>query len=522
MEWIFQKKYFFLFVILIIASFLRLYNITETPPGFYADEAMYANNGLYAWHTGDFRVFYPENFGREGLWPNVIGFFLYYFSNEPWIPRALAAIMGILTVLGTYFLARELFRVKRKESSLVESVRSVIARPELIALLSAFFLATSVWHIIFSRIGFRAILAPLFLVWAVYFALTAFRTATSRGLTASSSFRRVLLYSLLGGIFFGLGFHTYIAFRVMPLLIAVIFLLFWFRSPNWAIRMQLLYSGIIYTLAALLVFLPLGLYFLSHPEDFMGRTSAISVFNSPTPLNDLGLNITKTLGMFNVIGDYNLRHNYPGRPELFWPVGLLFLIGIGAGFMRRFRTSFQFEYFPFTILLVWFLLAFLPTIISNEGLPHALRSLLLIPPAFLFAGFAGAWLISFLRARVSFFTRIPLLSTITLVTFASLLFFEAYTTYFIAWNSHPNLPLSFDARMVQVGRDLNTFSPRTPQYVVTDMAIHDDFRLMPVAIQPLLFITNTLTADDQRTRNIFYILPSERALIPPYARVVEL
>ena len=98
-----KGSWFLVFIILIIAGFLRLYDITNLPPGFYPDEAMYANNGVEAWETGNFKVFYPENFGREGLWPNIIGFFYSQMGHEPWVPRSLAAIFGILTVLGGYF-----------------------------------------------------------------------------------------------------------------------------------------------------------------------------------------------------------------------------------------------------------------------------------------------------------------------------------------------------------------------------------------------------------------------------------
>ena len=65
---------YILLLILVIASFLRLYGITEFPPGFFSDEAIYANNGVEAWENRDWKVFYTENNGREGLWPNIIGF----------------------------------------------------------------------------------------------------------------------------------------------------------------------------------------------------------------------------------------------------------------------------------------------------------------------------------------------------------------------------------------------------------------------------------------------------------------
>ena len=56
---------------------------------------------------------------------------IYIFGNEPWALRGVSAIFGILTVLGVYLLTKELFPENRK-----------------IALLAAFLIATSFWHIL--------------------------------------------------------------------------------------------------------------------------------------------------------------------------------------------------------------------------------------------------------------------------------------------------------------------------------------------------------------------------------------
>ena len=56
------SSYSLLIIILIIAAFLRFYNITDLPAGLYPDEAIYANNCIEAWETGNFKVFYPENY----------------------------------------------------------------------------------------------------------------------------------------------------------------------------------------------------------------------------------------------------------------------------------------------------------------------------------------------------------------------------------------------------------------------------------------------------------------------------
>ena len=54
-------------------------------------------------------------------------------------------------------------------------------------------------------------------------------------------------------------------------------------------------------------------------------------------------NIWKTALMFFVEGDGNWRHNYPPHPELFWPVGIFFAMGIvlaGARLWKRRAEAF--------------------------------------------------------------------------------------------------------------------------------------------------------------------------------------
>ena len=117
-------SHWLLVVILIIASFLRLYNLMPAdnnggflPPGLYPDEAMNGNNIVEAMEQRDLKVFYPENFGREGLFINIQGGFIRHIGlispighiYEPWVLRLPSAIFGILTVLGLYFLTKKLF-----------------------------------------------------------------------------------------------------------------------------------------------------------------------------------------------------------------------------------------------------------------------------------------------------------------------------------------------------------------------------------------------------------------------------
>src|SRR3989344_9433642 len=105
-----RRRILLMLGVMIIAAFFRFWQITETPPGLYPDEAMNGTNAQEAIRTGDYKIFYPENNGREGLFINIQSLSLRIFGNEPWALRVVSAIFGILTVLGLYLMTRELLR----------------------------------------------------------------------------------------------------------------------------------------------------------------------------------------------------------------------------------------------------------------------------------------------------------------------------------------------------------------------------------------------------------------------------
>ena len=127
-----------LLLILGVAAFLRLYEFGAIPHGLHPGEGMNGANALQVLETGRPQPFYPENNGREGLYVNVAAVSIAMFGHTAGALRFPSAIFGILTVLGVYFLAAELFSRRA-------------------GLLAAFFLA----H--FSRLALRANAAPFFL-----------------------------------------------------------------------------------------------------------------------------------------------------------------------------------------------------------------------------------------------------------------------------------------------------------------------------------------------------------------------
>ncbi|MDI6784950.1 MAG: glycosyltransferase family 39 protein, partial [bacterium] len=315
-----NRKLFILIIILILAIFFRIYKITEIPPGLYPDEAMNGNNALEALSTGNFKVFYPENNGREGLFINIQSLFLFIFGNKIWALRLPSAIFGILTVLGTYLFTRTLFTNSGLEQNQIRKTNPAVEltgqtstpwgerlvhhiaslNQERIALIATFFLAISFWHINFSRTGFRALIAPFFLVWALYFLLRALHHCFNH-----SKSSRYIIDALSSGFLFGLGFYSYIAYRIMPILVVVIWFIYWFTANVPCSRKKIVGAGIWFLVTTVIVVFPLANYFSNNPHDFFGRTTQLSVFSSPTLWKTLGENIIKTMLMFNITGDSN-------------------------------------------------------------------------------------------------------------------------------------------------------------------------------------------------------------------------
>lgn len=147
-----------LLLVILLAIILRLWHISQTPPSLYWDEASLGYNAYSILKTAgdEHGTFLPlTNFAAFGDYkppgyiyltvPSIALFKLNEFSI-----RFTSALFGILTVALTYFLTRKLFR------------------NEIAALVSAFFLAVSPWHIQMSRAAFEANVALFFSTLGIF------------------------------------------------------------------------------------------------------------------------------------------------------------------------------------------------------------------------------------------------------------------------------------------------------------------------------------------------------------------
>ncbi|HET8945890.1 MAG TPA: glycosyltransferase family 39 protein [Candidatus Polarisedimenticolia bacterium] len=225
-------------LILVGGLWLRLYRIDLIPWGLNNDEAINAIEANEIAQGKKFATVTERGLNREtmfhemaavsyrnpGLGLNVLRALPALFGlntrtiNDPLADatfplRVVSIFVAMLTLVALYFFARAFFGAR-------------------VALVAMFFLAVSPWHLLYSRVGERTILAPLFMLLTAGLFLRALPTGR-------------IADHLLWGLALGLGFWTYTTFRAVPIAIAA----FWVwrtlrRRTGWDFKPLLAGAGL--------------------------------------------------------------------------------------------------------------------------------------------------------------------------------------------------------------------------------------------------------------------------------------
>ena len=441
-----NKTLIFLLIIIAVAAFFRLWRLDSLPAGLFPDEAA---NGLdiLLIFQGHHSPFFERGLGRESLFFYLQAISIALFGIGVWQLHLVSALVGILTVVLTWFLAKKLFN-------------------ERIAFFTSFFLATSTWHTTLSRTGFRAILVPLLATLFFCLAYLTFR---------ESSEKKRKLLAILAGLSLGLGFYTYISFRAMFLIVG--FLLIIIALIHRGIFKKFWREIIIGLVSMLLIMTPLIIYFINHPDSFVGRAGHTSIFNPDLNQGDIWGTflevLKKTCLMFFIRGDLNWRHNVSGFSMLNSLVGAFFALGLLYSLLiiiRKFvkvrflKENLSRDYFKYLFLIIWFLGMLGPALLSAESIPHGLRAIGVMPAVFFFP----AIIINCFWERTIFLKcgKIFLLLVLGLVLGVSL-FYDYYLYFGISANS-PGFYYAYRSDLTVVSNYLNERKLKERTYLVLD------------------------------------------------------
>lgn len=382
-----NKSKFFLILILIVASFLRLWSLNKVPVALFGDEVDVGYHAYSLLKTGKDYMGYS--------WPLHLHSYadirtpLYTYAAIPTVylygisslgVRLPAAIFGILGIWAIYLLSNQLVKKKFSPWNLKFGI------------LPALVLALSPWHIQYSRGAFEVTMFLTFLLFGLYFFFRSLKSG------------RYLWISAVLIVLTPLIYHTAKLFA--PMLLPV--LIFIFGKEIFRLQKKYLIRALV---AGLICGIPIVV------STFFGggalRFNYISVFSDPTTVPEVDYarlvdaqvrgdsadiipKIASRLvhnkvtywmerivsNAFNALsfdflfvnGDANLRHSIKGVGQFYWIEVIPLILGLIYFFALHKDKKIK------TLIGFWILAGVIPAAITRDGGNHATRLIIILPP----------------------------------------------------------------------------------------------------------------------------------------------
>lgn len=318
-------------LIFLLGAALRLIAFGQVPSGYHTDEAFAAWNAYSLYHGGIDSAGYswPVYFeawggGQSALLTYLMLPLLALNGGEMnlYIPRIPEVTVALLTLIAVYFLMRKLFN-------------------ERIALWAMFLTAICPWHIIISRWGLDASLAPGFLMFGFCFFVYGLE-------------KRPML--LLSALCYGLSLYCYaVIWMVVPVILLLEFG-YCLACHKLTFDKWLVLSGVIVALFAfpLVAFLlvnndiipsfKIGIFSVYHLTSYRGSELA-------TSLSEMLANLKNALWLF-YRQDVSLPYDIIMPYGFFYDIGRFFIvIGLFSILIRGIGSILRREFSPY--LLLW-------------------------------------------------------------------------------------------------------------------------------------------------------------------------
>jgi len=456
---------------LAVAIFFRAYQIDRVPPpSLQVDEAFYGVDAIHVMQ-GQRAIFFEANYGREPLFIYLAAGWMSLFGISPATFRLLSGAIGTLTVLAMFWLGREVFWNDQGPANGV-------------GLAAAAFSAFLFVNVSYGRSAQRIITFPLFVALVMAALARCLRTRQTRD-------------AALAGVLLGTSLYTYSAIRVLPIAVALAFAMWW----AWERDARFLVNGIVVAGVALIVFAPLGFYFVTNPESFFFRAA------DTMATGRLDVNLMRTLRLFVLRGDKDMAINLPKRPLLDSVQAAFGLIGLAIGWIRRPRRAWTLTLLVFAVMLI-------PPVISAG--PAFGRTWGSVPPLLLVLGVGlatpleWAWRIASANGLLRRLAAAGLTLAAAIAMIGSM--WITFRDYFLVYGRLGELPLVFQENFTAMGNLIRSLP-------ADERILLSPFQEMPATL------TFALHGDDPRITlydgRACVLLPDTRAHNVSYLVILE-
>ncbi len=419
-----------LLILALLALLPRLFRLNSAPAGLGGDEFFNAIDALRL-GPGNWQIYFASNNGREAFFNYLMALPLRLFGQQVWAVRLPAVLLGVGSVLLAYGIGRNEFN--RRVGFIAGAIMSV-----------------SLWPIMHSRWGLRAVSLTFLTALSIYL----------YGLAFQGKGRSWLLW-LASGLALGLTMYTYIPSRIFP--VVVLGWMIWISLTQRDLIRQKWRSITISLLTALVVFAPYGLFIFQNPATVNQRLQAFSSVVDKLQKGEitaLWIPVKATIEMIFISGDEDFRYYMVGRP-VFDPLSAIFFVtGLISVIWRAFaRPRGEDKRATYGMLLLWTGIMLIPGAIV--GLDNfTLRASGTIVPIYLILALG-------LDAVYSWLKRLwPKHQSLLQAIFASLLvlgltmmLLGTWRAYFDQWTNATEVRNIYHNVLAEVGRYLDENPP---------------------------------------------------------------
>lgn len=383
-----MRKTAILISIVILAFFLRFYQLDNNPPSLNWDEVSNGYNAYSILKTGkdEWGVKFPLIFRAYGDFKLPLYIYLtaiseFFFGLNAFSVRLVSVLSGTGLVILAYLITLK------------------ITKDKTTSLMASFITALSPWGLFVSRIAVEANLGAFLFALGGYFIIRWI-----------FDYRKKDIF--LSFLFWGLSLYAYNSCRVV-VPISMIFI-FAFAVKNKKIK-QLFAPGII-----MILFL-IPLVFQLVDKSGSARFNLVSLIDQGTinTINEARSNSKFPLIFSKVIfskPSYFLYYSFKNYVSNLSPVYLFFKGGSHYQFSQPLHELLFLVTVPFLVigmiksflmgklsrtLLIWFFISIIPSAITRDA-PHVLRTLLILPVPMILSAVGFKVVFDFLKTRSSF------------------------------------------------------------------------------------------------------------------------